>query len=461
MDYYYYDGPEHDLEQQADDYEYDSELIGEESFSDLCNGCIKETSLQIQQYIIILLSCGLVQVILWEVAKCLREIKALYHLLSIFCGLLSLWLYVGSPSTMYVVIHIVNICSFLRVIIVMNIKHKGLFSCVYTIACQLLCEILLGAEHFETIRGPLMLVTMKLISVAFDLQDGKESFHWLTLLGYLCSPSSLILGPWIPFRSYRERNDKHGSRKWNIVNIFLHVSLSLIFLNLSNCLVPWLKQLWNGGIWYRTYMDSLSIRCSHYFISYLSHATLLVNYCSQLQIVKPLQVEFPRSLSTAIRSWNIPMHIWLKNTVFNRLRSSHSNFFAIIITYLVSCLVHGFNYKVHLVLVSLGLFSYFENKLRFTLAQIFNACIEAYPCRSNCKYKHCTRKGINSKKQILLLYLVNMTFSVIAILQLAYLGIMLNSNNLTPFLDHLLVWSHMNFVGHWLASSMALFYLAI
>ncbi|XP_013113192.1 protein-serine O-palmitoleoyltransferase porcupine [Stomoxys calcitrans] len=469
MDYYYYDEPENDLEHQAEDYEYDADLVGEESFSDLCKGCIAQTSYQIQQYIIILLSCGLVHVILWEATKRVREVNVLYHLISILCGLLSLWLYVGSSSTVYVLIHIFNICFFLRLVLAININHKGLWACIYTIGCQLLSEIALGEEKFESIRGPLMLVSMKLISVAFDIQDERENFHWSSTLGYLCSPSSLILGPWIPFRTYRDKN-KIGSKRWKILKIILYVISSVVFLNLSNCILPWLKQLWNGGLWYRIYLDALAVRCSHYFISYLSHATLLVNcWPPSFHIVKPLEIEFPRSLSTAIRNWNIPMHLWLKSSVFHRVRSSQgrrSHFIAIITTYLVSCLVHGFNYKVHLVLVSLGLFSYFENNLRRTLAQVFNACIEAYPCRGNCKYKHCTRghslMSWHSKRQVVMVRLVNFMFSFIAIVQLAYLGIMLNSSNpSSSFIDHLLVWSHMNFFGHWLACAMAIFYVAI
>ncbi|XP_073829631.1 protein-serine O-palmitoleoyltransferase por [Musca autumnalis] len=349
----------------------------------------------------------------------------------------------------------------------------GLWSCAYVIFSQLLAELLLKHDKFETIRGPQMLISMKMISVAFDIQDGRETFQWLPILGYLCSPSSLILGPWIPYKMYKDTNKTSGKKFKQIGYIIFYIILAVLFLNLSNCMLPWLKQLWNGGLWYRTYMDALSVRCSHYFISFLSHATLLTNIwphspilvggsSTALRIVKPLEIELPRSLAMAIRNWNIPMHIWLKTTIFQRLRSSYV--LAILVTYLVSCLVHGFNYLVYLILISLGLFSYFENKLRRTLAQVFNACVEAIPCRNNCKYKHCPK---NSRlpwytMPSILVRLVNFVFSFIALLQLAYLGVMLNSQNASASpLDNLLVWSNMNFFGHWLASATALFYFAI
>ncbi|XP_061393189.1 protein-serine O-palmitoleoyltransferase porcupine [Musca vetustissima] len=472
MDYYYYDEQIQENGADDEDYEYDDAALGDETFTDVCKGCMLQTTHQIQQYIIILLGCGLVHRILWQILKQIREIKTAYHILSIACGLLSLWLYVG-PSTLYVIINIVNICSFVRVFNAFDrIGHKGLWSCTYIIFSQLLAESLLKHDKFESIRGPQMVVSMKMISVAFELQDGRETFQWIPIIGYLCSPSSLILGPWVPYKMYKDHNKISGKKLKQIFNIILYIILSIFYLNLSNCLLPWLKQLWNGGLWYRTYMDALSVRCSHYFISYLSHATLLSNIWSPsssllmpsapFRIVKPLEIEFPRSLAMAIRNWNIPMHMWLKSTIFQRMRSSYV--FAILITYLVSCLVHGFNYLVYCILISLGLFSYFENKLRRTLAQVFNACIESTPCRNSCKYKHCTR---NSRlpwytTQSLLVRLVNAVFSFITLLQLAYLGVMLNSNNSSASpLDNLLVWSNMNFFGHWLASTMALFYFAI
>lgn len=469
MDYYYYD--EHIHENDAeDDYEYDA--TAEETFADVCKGCIIQTTQQIQQYIIILLGCGLVHRMLWELIKSVREIKMAYHFLSIGCGLLSLWLYVG-PSTVYIVVNILNICSFVRILFALQrLRHKGLWSCTYIIFSQLLAELLLKHDKFETIRGPQMVVSMKMISVAFEIHDGRETFQWIPIIGYLCSPSSLILGPWIPYKMYKEHNKTSAKTVKQILNIIFYIVLSVLHLNLSNCLLPWLKQLWNGGLWYRTYLYALSVRCSHYFISYLSHATLLCNtwaHSSHLaissgpfRIVKPFEIEFPRSLSMAIRHWNIPMHVWLKSTIFQRVRSSYV--FAILLTYLVSCLVHGFNYLVYLILMSLGLFSYFENKLRRTLAQVFNACIEATPCRNSCKYKHCPR---NSRlpwytTPCLVVRCVNFIFGLLSVVQLAYLGVMLNSNNSTAALvDNLLVWSNMKFFGHWLASAMALFYFTI
>lgn len=476
MDYYYYDDDQlSDNELDAtEDYEYDSVLLGEETFTDLYKGCIKASTVQVQQYIVILLGCGLMHRILWEVIKRIQETRLLYHLVSIACGMLSLWLYVG-PTTTYVLLHILNTCSFLRLVVALNVKQKGLYLCVYTIGCQIILECLMGEEMYETIRGPQMVVSMKLISVAFDIQDAKETFGWFSFIGYLCSPSTFILGPWTSFRDYKQSN-ACLTKTQLLLRIIAFITLSVVFLNLSNCIIPWLKHLWNGGIWSRTYLDALSVRCSHYFICYLSHATLLISRCPQgtststnsFHIVKPFKIEFPRSLSEVIRNWNIPMHLWLRRHVFQRLRSAkYPYFFSILTTYMISCLVHGFNYKVHLILISLGVFSYFENSLRRTLAHVFNACVESRGCEQNCKYLYCSRgRNVDASWWSwgrTLVRLVNVVFSLIVILQLAYLGVMLNSNSsfASSPADILQVWSHLKYVGHWLASAMALFYVAI
>lgn len=473
MDYYYYDDQiaENDLERN-DDYEYDTEILGEETFSDLFKGCMMSSTQQIQQYILILLGCGLIHRILWKVTTLLQQTappKTCYHIISIFCGILALWLYVGT-STCYVFLHVLNVTSFLRIMhgMLQTRRKAGLYSCLYTIGCLLIAEILLTEDKYETIRGPQMVVSMKLISVGFDIQDGREHFQWFPTVGYLCSPSSLILGPWVPYRVYNEHNKAVTKKLKLLLKICLYLVFSVIFLNLSNCILPWTKQVWNGGLWFRTYMDALSVRCSHYFISYLSHAILLSSASSPttVQIVKPMEIEIPRSLSVAIRNWNIPMHLWLKENIFQRVRATKSSYLLpILATYLVSCSVHGGNFKVHLVLVSLGIFSYVENKLRRTLAHIFNACIDASPCRkNNCKYQHCPR---NSRipwyypNSGMVVRMVNIMFSFIALLQLTYLGVMLNSGNISSVLDYLSVWSNMNFFGHWLAMAMALFYVAI
>lgn len=66
---------------------------------------------------------------------------------------------------------------------------------------------------WHQIRGTLLIVTMKLISLAFDvdakrihtksLVSGGSSLPGvLETLGYLLSPANCILGPWVSFNDY-------------------------------------------------------------------------------------------------------------------------------------------------------------------------------------------------------------------------------------------------------------------
>lgn len=73
-----------------------------------------------------------------------------------------------------------------------------------------------------------------------------------------------------------------------------------------------------------TYRDALVFRCSHYFISYMSSAILLISGIESRQtsellgfeVTKPLDVELPRSLIPVVISWNIPIHLWVKTCKF-------------------------------------------------------------------------------------------------------------------------------------------------
>lgn len=488
MDYYYYDQlKEEDNElDDNEDYDYDSIVFNDETLKELYEGCIKSSTKQIQHYIVILIGCGLLQRLLWELLKRTLGNRQhnLYHGISVMCGLISLWCYVGHNS-IFVLVHVMNLCLFLWLVIKKQVRYTGAWLCMYTIVCQLLFEFLLKTEHYETIRGPQMVISMKLISMAFEIQDDKEHYQFMAIWGYLLSPGSLILGPWISYKDYNPEFHIRFKKLPQIVGIILNILLAIVFLNLSNCLIPWLKQLLNLGLGLETYLDAFAVRCSHYFVCYLSQATLMATTSSQSlkvssasslfaaqHIVKPLAIEFPRSLSNVIRNWNIPMHLWLKQNIFNRLRTSkHPYFMAIVCTYLVSCLVHGFNYKVHLVLVSLGFFSYIENVLRRCLAQVFNACIESSECKTNCKYLYCPRsyEGSSYTPAILLVRLVNLIFSLLVVIQLAYLGIMLNSPGSTSgasaktkgLAQIFQVWSNINFLGHGLAMLMFIFYKCI
>lgn len=123
----------------------------------------------------------------------------------------------------------------------------------------------------------------------------------------------------------------------------------------------------------------------------------------------------------------------------------YGKFSAILFTYLISALLHGINVPLASVLLTLGFATYAEYTVRSKMAEIFDACILASACRV-CQHRY--------KANNVYVIAINAAFTVLAIVNLAYLGIMfeepMESENLTFQLQHVLTtWGGMKFFTHW------------
>lgn len=291
--------------------------------------------------------------------------------------------------------------------------------------------------------------------------------------------------------------------------------LALVFLDASNCLIPALSGyliashwIWSWG---RMYFDALTVRCSHYFISYLSQGVLVLGHYNQalrgngsapsaklatplnnagiysshlfgLKVTQVLEIELPRSLQVVVRNWNLPMHYWLKEYIFRKIQATYGCYFvSLLFTYLVSALLHGFHSKVHLVLLSLAAFTYVESVLRSALARVYNICIVASCNAKKCSYALCTTKwrrqrtNLKSKTsnlgRIWLVYLINGLFGLLTVINLAYLGVMMmnddeeslveSNNSLSTISKSFWRWHQERYMGHCLHIFMYIFYLLI
>eukprot|EP00063_Salmo_salar_P026982 XP_014001817.1 PREDICTED: protein-serine O-palmitoleoyltransferase porcupine-like [Salmo salar] len=174
--------------------------------------------------------------------------------------------------------------------------------------------------------------------------------------------------------------------------------------------------------WLHAYENAVSFHFSNYFVGHLSESTTVLagvrftedndNVKWDLKVVKPLNVELPRSMVLVVTSWNIPMSRWLNIYVFkNALKLG--TFPSIIVTYTASALLHGLSFHLGAVLLSLGFITYVEHVLRERLAAIFSACILYVQCPTDCRHNH---------QKELWVYGINMTFSAMAIFHLTYLG---------------------------------------
>lgn len=131
--------------------------------------------------------------------------------------------------------------------------------------------------------------------------------------------------------------------------------------------------------------------------------------------------------------------------IFSHLRP-RGIFKAVILTYVVSSLLHGVNIQLAAVLLTLGFATFAEYSLRKKLADIYNACILAHPC-VNCKHRY---NGYN-----FWVIAFNFGFGVLAVFHLAYLGVMFDGPVDQPDLAYSIKhiqhrWGHLDYASHWL-----------
>lgn len=127
-----------------------------------------------------------------------------------------------------------------------------------------------------------------------------------------------------------------------------------------------------------------------------------------------------------------------------------------IMTFVVSALMHGLNYRLAGVLISLGFYTYVEHSVRLQLSNKLNACVGARPCPQPCHAHKYTER-------MLFVALFNFLCSLLAIFHLAYLGIIIDTSNSqsVSFLDAFDKWQQLNFVSHWVALVTFIFFLII
>lgn len=385
------------------------------------------------------------------------------HSLSLIIGSFLLYYNIGSSFVWTVGLAVGAYVSIIAVSVVTK-KFRGFLISLCVILFLLLCEIYVtNPKMWQQIRGVQMIVAMKIISVAIELDRGlfKQMLNPVEFGGYVLCPANCILGPWISFQTYNQYLEvKFLTSRW-IKIIFVNLVMSMVFLILSNCIVPWYIDE-SGTKWLVAYRDAQAFRMSHYFVSSMSVVSMtsagfgLTNDChSELHVTRPMLIELPRSLVQVVIFWNIPMHQWLKNYVFKTCQP-YGQFISILTTYAVSSLLHGFNFQFSAVLLSIGTFSYVEYNFRYKVASALEVCCLANPCVKQCEHKY--------KKNSLLAVIVNTVFSLITAIHLAYLGVMFEASFSVQesgysYYHTINKWENLNYFSHALAAFMYVIYL--
>ncbi|KAL3076902.1 hypothetical protein niasHT_039682 [Heterodera trifolii] len=307
------------------------------------------------------------------------------------------------------------------VILSQLISEKGIFCSAFTIFFVLFCQLLYSAEDFTVIRGALMVAAMKIISLAFDAEDG--SFHTIglgdgwhsspflkrmcSMFAFVFSPCSLLFGPPIQFTQFDDWTFRrvHSFGLFPLLKRLLHFALlllsSLLFLSLSSCLVdpssdffpsrlsPWL---------FLHFLNAQSFRFSHFFVCYLASACAVLAGHPTVEITRWTSIEWPRSMAEVAVHWNKPMHFFLHKYVYRRAKVRLGSLFSLLLTFAVSSALHGFDFQMLAVLLSLGLFAFSETK-----------------CPANCHHHY--KKGLRFSLFVSVSLWSTFSFSFISVLR--------------------------------------------
>lgn len=132
-------------------------------------------------------------------------------------------------------------------------------------------------------------------------------------------------------------------------------------------------------------------------------------------------------------------------------------------TYFISASLHGLNFHLAAVLLSIGVFSYVEFRLRNVMAEILDACINANKCHSDPKTGSCLTKGHENTARKYWVKLINFMFGFFTVILLAYLGVLLDTSSSEHGNEFWLLkrWSDLKFFGHLIALVWYIMYLIL
>uniref|UniRef100_A0A3Q3X474 Uncharacterized protein n=1 Tax=Mola mola TaxID=94237 RepID=A0A3Q3X474_MOLML len=432
-------------------------------FQELPHGCLLPTAQQgleqVWQLLVICLLCRL----LWmtglpSFVKHLSTVAGGFYALYLFFELHMIW------------VVLLSLLCYLFLFLCRHSTIRGIFLSITVLIYLLLGELhMMDTTNWHKMRGSQMVVAMKAISLAFDLDRGVVASvpSPVEFMGYIYFVGTVIFGPWISFNSYKEALEGRQLNFPWLLKVCGSWVKSQLCLVISNCVAPYLfpyfVPLCGDKLlrrWLLAYENTLSFHFSNYFVSYLSETTATLagsgfteekeNLKWDMTVSKPLNIELPRSMAEVVTSWNLPMSSFLRTYVFkSALR--FGSFCAVMVTYTASALLHGLSFHLGAVLVSLGLITYIEHVLRKRLAAIFNACVLSKKCQPNCTHRN---------KKALWVYMINIAFSVLAILHMTYLGSVFNSSD--DITHHTIQkWSELSWTSHWVTFGCWILYRLI
>ncbi|XP_011142020.1 protein-serine O-palmitoleoyltransferase porcupine [Harpegnathos saltator] len=435
------------------EYDYDYVDTEKENLSELYQYCLSPTLYDTGRYMLPLLGSTILFRLFVHIPY---KSHRIFHTLSVIIGL-------------YIIQHYMQECLIVLIIFVLfsyGILHipkkwhggAGIF--LPSLLVIAYCEFSMQSIIWHKVRSVIMTMAMKVISIAIDSSNSTNLPDIYSYTSYMFCGVTCLFGPWISFKDYISLYTSNSQTKWWIIYGIGYVFLAFVFLSISNCWTQWIF-VNNSWKWLIAYRDALSFRSSHYFVSYVASALLILAGfpLSLSTTVRPLYIELPRSLVQVVIHWNIPMHYWLKTYIFRPSIKRLGKFGAVTVTYLISALLHGLNFQLAAVLLSLGFYTYVEFQLRAMLADTFDACVASKQCTSH----KCTHKYTSYNS--LCVFITNMAFSTLSMFHLAYLGLMFDTSDLQEtgysYSHTIDKWAQLGFASHWVALTTYCIYFLI
>ncbi|XP_028848321.1 protein-serine O-palmitoleoyltransferase porcupine-like isoform X1 [Denticeps clupeoides] len=475
-------------------------------FQELLGGCLLPTAQQgleqVWQLLVICLVCRL----LWR----LDLPSYMKHLSTVAGGFYALYLFFELHMVWVVLL---SLLCYLILFLCRRSSSRGPFLSVTVLIYLLLGELhMMDTNTWHKMRGSQMVVAMKAISLAFDLDRGLVASvpSPVEFMGYIYFVGTVIFGPWISFGSYMEAAaSRQLSRPW-FLKALSSWTKSQLCLVASNCVAPYLFPYFvpvygetllrkrrksrrrcevAAGVRERSLLplqqllreppqrghqhaggsrlhrgegqpevvggDRVFVGCGFFFFKVTPP---LPSATRDLTVARPLHVEFPRSTVEAVTSWNLPMSRWL-NAYFFKGALKFGTFPAVLMTYMTSALLHGLSFHLGAVLLSLAFMTYVEHVLRRRLATILNACVLSRRCQADCAHQN---------KKAPWVYFINVAFGALAIFHLTYLGSVFDSSSEDvdgdeeSIVSHTVQkWTELSWASHWLTFGCWVFYRRI
>lgn len=302
------------------------------------------------------------------------------------------------------------------------------------------------------LRPIVMILVMKLTILNHD----TKTTYIVAKVSYLLHPATILSGP-----VHTGFKGRIPLRKLRIYSCQL---AAIILCLIYSCIAHWFAMLLLDtfstfhnisyiGTFVVLYFEAQSFRFSHYFYCYLTNFCLSI--CEpkniSMQVIDLKGVEWPRSFNSIVACWNIPVHIWLKRYVFFEIfKLTEKKIIAILVTYTISSLLHGFKFHIWATLITTAFLAYSENCIRTRLSDILNLCVRSLPCPKSVTSNRCL---LGHQEYGCLGRAINSLFTIYTIIMITYLGCIFGGDtDNESFTTPLNLWSELEYFGHWLAA---------